>query len=327
MRGVVWVLVALVAALAGTVAVLAGRLVRARRQARTFASVLAEVAAGNGNRRMLARAGDELAPAIFAANEVVTGYERRLTALARQEASSRQALASLSHDVRTPLTTLIGYLDALERRHAAELDAEGSAYLATAASKARDLKRYTDELFDFCRLEAGEFPPEPVEFDLAEEVRRVLASWIVRFEEAGVELVADIAPGPCPAMADPRALGRIVANLIANALEHARARRVTVAVAPEDAPPAPGRVMLRVADDGVGIPSRDRAHVFDRLYTGDPSRHAGSGLGLPIARELARGMGGDVTVESIPGHGAVFSVALPRLERLEGVGASTFQKR
>lgn len=313
MTGATWALVVVCVCLSGAVAVLAARLVRTRRQARAFAAALAEVADGNGNRRMLARPGDELAPAVFAANEVVTRYEQRLTELARREAAGQRVLASLSHDVRTPLTTLIGYLSALERHHGAELGAQGAAYLSTASAKARNLKRYTDELFDFCRLEAGEFPLEPIELDVAEEARRILADWVVRFEEEGVAFAADIPETSCCAVVDPRALERIMANLIGNALEHAQARCVTVAVACTDS--SGETVTLRVSDDGGGISARDAAHVFDRLYTADPSRRSGAGLGLSIARELARAQGGDITVESAPGRGAAFCVTFPRAPR------------
>lgn len=304
-----WALGALCALLAMVVAVLAARLSRAHRQAKALAATLAEVAAGNGNRRLLARPGDVLAPAVFAANEVVVRYEHRLAELARREAAGQRVLTSLSHDVRTPLTSLMGYLDALERRFAGELGTDASAYVATAAAKARDLKRYTDELFEYCRLEAGEFPLAVVELDVAEEVRRILADWIVRFEEAGVELAADIPDGPCCALADARALERIVSNLLGNALEHARARHVTVSLRRAGA----GLITIQVADDGVGIAPHDCAHIFDRLYTVDASRRSGSGLGLSIARELARAGGGDITVASCVGKGTTFRIVLPHL--------------
>ena len=308
MTPLAWALGALCALLAMVVAMLAARLHRTHRQARALAAALAEVAAGNGNRRLLARSGDVLAPAVFAANEVVARYEQRLAEIARHEAAGQRVLTSLSHDVRTPLTSLIGYLDALERRFAGELGTEAGGYVATAAAKARDLKRYTDELFEYCRLEAGEFPLAFVEIDVAEEVRRILAGWVVRFEEAGVELAADIPDGPCRALADAHALERIVSNLLGNALEHARAHCVTVSLRRTDA----GLVTIQVADDGIGIAPRDCAHVFDRLYTADASRRSGSGLGLSIARELARAGGGDITVTSRVGEGTTFSVTVPR---------------
>lgn len=165
-----WVLGVLCALLAMVVAVLAARLHRAHRQAKALAAALAAVAAGNGNRRLLASLGDVLAPAVFAANEVVARYERRLAELERREAAGQRVMASLSHDVRTPLASLMGYLDALERRFAGELSADAGAYVATAAAKAHDLKRYTDELFEYCRLEAGELPLAFAELDVAGEV-------------------------------------------------------------------------------------------------------------------------------------------------------------
>ena len=248
-----------------------------------------------------------LAPAVFAANEVVARYERRLAELERREAAGQRVMASLSHDVRTPLASLMGYLDALERRFAGELSADAGAYVATAAAKAHDLKRYTDELFEYCRLEAGELPLAFAELDVAEEVRRILAGLVARFEEVGVELTADIPDGPCCALADAHALERIVLNLLGNALEHARASRVTVSVRHTGA----GLTTIQVADDGIGIAPHDCARVFDRLYTANSSRRSGSGLGLSIARELARAGGGDITVASRVGEGTTFRIVLP----------------
>lgn len=248
-----------------------------------------------------------LAPAVFAANEVVARYERRLAEFERREATGQRVMASLSHDVRTPLASLMGYLDALERRFAGELSADAGAYVATAAAKAHDLKRYTDELFEYCRLEAGELPLAFAELDVAEEVRRILAGWVARFEEVGVELVADIPDGPCCALADAHSLERIVSNLLGNALEHARARSVTVSVRHTGA----ALTTIQVADDGIGIAPHDCARVFDRLYTADASRRSGSDLGLSIARELARAGGGDITVTSHVGEGTTFRIVLP----------------
>ena len=295
MMPLAWTLAVLCALLSIAVAILAARLHRARRQAKDFAAALAEVTAGNGNRRLLARPGDALAPAIYAANEAVASYERRLAELARREASGQRVMASLSHDVRTPLTSLIGYLDTLERRFAGELSAEGAAYVATAAARARDLKRYTDELFEYCRLEAGEFPLAPEPLDVAEEVRRILAGWVVRFEEAGVELAADIPEGACRAIADPRALERVVSNLLGNALEHAYARRVAVSVRRAGG----GWVSVRVADGEFPrriffhrrgrASSRSRFSSMDRGRATQAAGDAGGALGASGMRCGRRG--------------------------------------
>ena len=108
-------------------------------------------------------------------------------------------------------------------------------------------------------------------------------------------------------MADAHCLERIVSNLLGNALEHARARRVTVSVRHTGA----ALTTIQVADDGIGIAPHDCARVFDRLYTADASRRSGSGLGLSIARELARAGGGDITVTSHVGEGTTFRIVLP----------------
>ena len=247
MTGIVWAALAAGAAALGFAAYTVWR---TRRKLAEMAQAVADIRAGNGNRRILADEHEPAAPLVFAVNEIVLGYEARIAALQKAEEANRQLMTSLSHDVRTPLTTLIGYLDAAHRGVLAGADRDAS--LETARRKAHELKDYIDALFDWFQLHSREaaLRCEPVE--AAELTREILADWVPLFEEQGLAYHIDIPDGPLTARLDPDAYRRILNNLLQNVLAHANAARVSVTLARQGA-----ALALHVADDGAGIPPAD----------------------------------------------------------------------
>lgn len=293
------------AGLLAAVLALAARLRRVKAQLRAMEEILADVRQGNGNRRILVPERDLAAPLAYQMNEIVCGYEEKLSALRRAEEADRQLMTSLSHDVRTPLTTLIGYLGAVHRGLVS--GAQQDEAIAAARRKAYALKDYIDVLFDWFKLNSGEYPLSPIPVDLAELTRQLLADWVPMFEENALAYDIDIPEQPLTVRADPDAYARILNNLVQNVLAHSRASRISICLraAGTDA-------QLCVADNGVGIARADLPHLFDRLYKCDRSRSGqGSGLGLAIVQQLARQMGGAAAAQSKPGHGAEFIVRLP----------------
>ena len=276
-----------------------------RRQIREMAEILEEIRQGNGNRRLLAPPGRLTAPLAYGVNGVVQRYEEERLHARRREAADRQLMTSLSHDVRTPLTTLIGYLDAVHRQTVE--GEEARQYLETARRKAYDLKRTTDALFLWCKLHSGEDALHPARQDLGELTRAILVDWVPLLEEAQIDYDVLIPERPFPALVDEEGYRRILNNLLQNVLAHSRATRITLRLREEG-----GGVAVRLADNGVGIAPQDLGHIFDRLYKCDPARTAsGSGLGLAIARGLAEQMGGHITAQSKPGQGTAFLLVLP----------------
>lgn len=299
---------AAIAAALVCVFVCARTLRRVKRQLREMADALEDVRNGNGGRRILSGTRELTAPLAYAMNEIVQSYESQLSAYRRTEEANRQLMTSLSHDVRTPLTTLIGYLDAAQRGIVSGQEREN--YIETARRKAYDLKAYIDVLFDWFRLGSDEYSLQIAAVDLTELTRGVLIDWAPVLEEARIELDAEIPERPFRAQADPEAYRRIVNNLIQNAVAHSHARRLSVSLSEQD-----GRVRLRLADDGDGIRREDLKHIFDRLYKCDGSRsEKGGGLGLSIARQLAEKMRGSLSAESEPGRGTAFTLLLPSIE-------------
>lgn len=227
--------------------------------------------------------------------------------LSAARGAQRQFLMSVSHDLRTPLTSIRGYAEALAEGATDDVGRAAGVILA----EARRLERLVGDLLELAKLEAGSFSLSCTDLDLHE----VVASTIEGFEPAAAALGLRIelpAPesGPVLCYADPDRLGQVVANVVENALKYAETKvRATAAYAASGAP------TLLVEDDGPGIPAADLARVFERLYQSPSaaSRKLGSGLGLAIVKELVTAMGGQVSAESPlqPGAGGTrITVAL-----------------
>jgi two-component system, OmpR family, sensor kinase len=242
-------------------------------------------------------------------DDELAGLARALDGMGAQLEAARGLergfLLSVSHDLRTPLTSIGGYAEAIadgavegrdEQRRAAEI----------IAAEARRLERLVADLLDLARLDAHEFSLTPRPVDATEVVGEAVDAFRPSAREIGVELVVD-GPDAAPVDADPERLGQIVANLVENALKYARSR-VSVVVSSEN-----GTLELRVDDDGPGIDPGDLPHVFERLYTSRPApgRKVGTGLGLAIVHELSAAMGGTTAAHSLDGQGTRFLVRIP----------------
>jgi signal transduction histidine kinase len=217
----------------------------------------------------------------------------------------RAFLLSVSHDLRTPLTSIRGYADALAHG-AAETPEQRVRAAEIIEAEARRLERLVADLLELARLDTHQFSltPRPV------DARAVVTASVDGFRPAAQHLgvALECAPGPpIPVDADPERLGQIVANLMENALKYAVAS-VSVGVDASN-----GTVRLRVDDDGPGIALADLPKVFDRLYTARPApgRKVGTGLGLAIVSELASTMGGRAEVFAVDGRGTRFVVTIP----------------
>lgn len=280
---------------------------RAKRQIREFTGILTEIRDGNGNRRLLAVPGELTAPLAYEMNEIICTYEEQLSACRKTEEANHQLMTSLSHDVRTPLTTLIGYLDAVHKGIVS--GAEREDYIETARRKAHDLKAYIDVLFDWFRLHSDEFTMQMALVEGAELTRNILIDWIPVLEDKQIEYVIDIPEQPFPVQLDENGYLRILNNLIQNTVIHSQADQIVIHLTNQDR-----NLRLDLSDNGIGIEKEDLKHIFERLYKCDKGRSAdqkGSGLGLSIARQLTEKMNGQIFVSSTPGKGTVFTLLFP----------------
>ena len=223
------------------------------------------------------------------------------------QGAGRSFLLSVSHDLRTPLTSIRGYAAAISDGtiDSADRDAVTRAG-AVIETEARRLERLVRDLLDLARLDAREFSLHPQSIDVADVVRDAAEAFRPAASDHGLAL--DVrSDGPVRANLDPERLAQLVANLVENALKYATAT-VTVGVSSRE-----GWVEVSVADDGPGIDSADVVRVFERLYTArsTPGRPVGTGLGLAIVRELAHAMDGAVRAQQLATGGTRLVVDLP----------------
>ena len=278
---------------------------RVKKQIAEMTDVLVDVKNGNGNRRILSATNELTAPLAYEINEIVVSYESRLSIVRQTEEINRQLMTSLSHDVRTPLTTLIGYLDAAYKGLVTGKDRDD--YIEIARRKAHDLKEYIDVLFDWFKLNSDEFALEIQSVEAAELTRNILIDWIPIFEDKQVDYDIDIPEQPVRVRLDTDSYMRIINNLIQNVIAHSHADKIKISLSKQG-----NNLRLLLADNGVGIEKEDLKHIFERLYKCDKGRsEKGSGLGLSIVHQLVEKMGGNITVESLLGKGTEFMLLFP----------------
>ncbi|MDO4336778.1 MAG: HAMP domain-containing sensor histidine kinase [Eubacteriales bacterium] len=278
---------------------------RVKKQISEMSEALADVKNGNGNRRILSAANELTAPIAYEINDIVVSYENRLSAFRRTDEANRQLMTSLSHDVRTPLTTLIGYLDAAHKGIVTGKDRDD--YIETARRKAHDLKEYIDVLFDWFKLNSDEFSMEINVIEAGELTRNILIDWIPIFEDKQMEYHIDIPEQPFRVKLDMDGYMRILNNLIQNVITHSHGDKIEISLSKQS-----GNMKLFLADNGAGMEKEDLKHIFERLYKCDKGRsEKGSGLGLSIVHQLAEKMNGTITVESAPGKGTAFTLTFP----------------
>ncbi len=300
--------VALVAA-AGVSLLLARRLTRPVRELQSAATGLQ---AGDYSRRVPVESEDEIGALGGAFNEMAAELERSRRA-------ERDFLMSVSHDLRTPLTSIKGYAEAIADGAAHNGDAVRAAdVIGTEAGR---LERLVRDLLDLARLDAREFKLHLEEVDLDAELADLADAFAVRAQEAGIDFRVD--RGLLPAAAtDPDRVAQVVSNLLENSLRYVPGGR-SIRLSWRET--APGWVDLTVADTGNGIAPDDLPHVFQRLYVASRyrgERPVGTGLGLAIVADLTAALGGRVSVRSQKGAGTTFLVQLPlRLGRPQTPGS------
>ncbi len=235
------------------------------------------------------------------------GVFHDVTARKRVEEVRRDFVANVSHELQTPLTTLVGYGEALADSVADPVRVREIAVVIRRQS-AR-MSALVRDLLDLSRLESEGFTPELEVVEIESLVRELSESWAAEAREKGLDFETGVEPG-LSARADRRLLYQALENLVENAIRYVpKGRRVRV-----EGRRVPGGIELSVADDGEGIPREDQARIFERFYRVEKGRAragGGTGLGLAIVKHVAEAHGGRVELESAPGRGATFRIRLP----------------
>lgn len=247
--------------------------------------------------------------AILSGGGLLLRQARRSEAEAAQKTSF---VANVSHEFKTPLTTIRLYAELLEQGRVRDA-AKGGEYLRTIARETQRLARLVNNALDFSRLEQGKKKFSLEALELTGELTRLLDTHEPRLAESGLTLRREFPAEAMPVTTDRDALEQIVLNLIDNAVKYAAdGGEVTVVLTPRAGGGAGAE--LRVQDRGPGVPVEHRERIFEKFHRVDDTLTAeksGAGLGLSIARQLARGLGGDLRYAPREGGGAEFILSLP----------------
>jgi signal transduction histidine kinase/pSer/pThr/pTyr-binding forkhead associated (FHA) protein len=221
-------------------------------------------------------------------------------------------LATMSHELHTPLNAIIGYGEIIGERAEELGEAEMLGDLAKLLEAARSLLRLVDGVLDVSNLEGGRMVLKPRRFELLPLLRELCATAFAEAEKNRNAFEARIAPGLGAILADPDRLKQVLGNLLANATKFTQAGKVQLDVR-RDA----GALVFEVSDTGIGMTPEQCTRVFELFSQADSSytrRHGGTGLGLPLSRRLCEAMGGSLTVESRLGAGSKFVARVPAPE-------------
>lgn len=256
-----------------------------------------------------ARGGSEIALLSQSFERLAQRTQEQWQALRNQDQQRRELFANLSHDLRTPLTSLHGYLETLRMKFEVLEPQERRRYLDIALEQSRKVGRLAQEMFELARLEYGVVKPEMEQFFLADLLQDVFQKFELAVEAKKQRLMADIAPGLPPIRADLAMMERVLVNLIDNAVRAApEGGTITVQLQPF----AQGGIEVTVRDTGPGVSSALQAHLFERpVFTGAAAQDARSGgFGLMIVHRILQLHESTIRLMSQPGAGAVFRFVL-----------------
>ena len=277
---------------------------------RRLSSAVRAFERGEFDRRIAAKGADEIGALGRAFNEMAESIEAGVEKIKAAEQQRSDLIAGISHDLRSPLTSIRGHLETILLKGLKLTEGEGREFLETSLKNLSSFQTLVEELFELAKLESRQVQPKREPFQLAELAQDVVLKLKTRAEKAGVELTAEYPEDLSPISADIGMIERILTNLIENALIHTPdGGAVAIHIVLKE-----GVMQIEVSDTGSGIADVDLPHIFERFYRADKSRgreDSGSGLGLAIAKEIVELHSGTIEAESRHGEGAVFRIKLP----------------
>lgn len=221
-------------------------------------------------------------------------------------------LSNMSHEIRTPLNAVIGLTDLLIKGDEPEMHPR---YIESIKYSADNLLVIVNDILDFSKIESGKIALEHIQFSLHKVLEQVMKTMVFKANEKGLKLQLTVQKDvPDKLLGDPYRLNQVLMNLTSNALKFTRDGGIYIDASVSKLTPEHCRLKITVRDTGIGIPESKLDKVFEsftQAYTDTTRLFGGSGLGLAISRNLARLLGGDITVTSKPGKGSVFTIEIP----------------
>jgi hypothetical protein len=242
--------------------------------------------------------------------QMAARIEDQMAQLQRADATRRELIANVSHDLRTPLATLQGYIETLLLKDDSLGLAERRSYLQTVIKHCERLSKLVSELLELAKLDSLDIRVEPEPFNLSELAHDVILKFKLKAGEKQIALSTEIEKDLPLVHADIGLIERVLENLIENAIQNTpRDGAIRLVLTPQNED-----IMIQVSDTGIGIPADELTHIFDRFYQLDKSRKADqghSGLGLAITKKILELHDRSVNVVSVLGSGTTFSFQLP----------------
>lgn len=286
-----------------------------------ISKVLDQVLDGNLNQRV--RFQNQIKPLgklSIRINLVIERLQKVYEKNRKSEESRKKMISNISHDLRTPLTSMLGYMeiildDSIVNNEILENSTSSykqkEEYLKIVYSKGNYLYNLLEGFFQISKLDSNDVRLEIKEVNISEIIRENIISFFNEIKKLGIEPKISIPEEDVYIIGDEKALNRILNNLINNALKHGlKATIIGISLNYDEK-----NIFIDIYDNGVGIPENEINYVFDRLYTVEKSRKLdlrGSGLGLAIVKKLVQALGGKISVCSIPFEKTVFTVTLPK---------------
>jgi signal transduction histidine kinase len=268
-----------------------------------------EIERGNLAARAAVAGSDEIAGLAETFNHMAARLQETAAKQRELDALRRELVAWAGHDLRTPLASVQAIVEALADGMVDDAETR-QRYLNTARRDIQNLSALIDDLFEMAQLDAGGLKLDLMRSSLTDLISDTLESFSELAARAGVHLEGSVSKDIDPVLMDVQRIGRVLDNLVGNALRHTPAGGTVALTAARSG----GEVRVDVIDSGHGIAPEVLPHVFDRFYRGEQSRSratGGAGLGLAIARGIVEAHGGQIGVESIPGDGSRFYFTLP----------------
>ncbi len=253
---------------------------------------------------------DEFAPICRDFNEMAARLLDSVSERERNEASRRELIAGMSHDLRTPLTSIKAYVEGLQQG-VASTDEARKRYVGTIGNKTAEMERILDKLFLFSKLDIGGFPYHMERMDLVGALSEVVGELGDEYRAKGLDVSFEANPEAIFVYADAMQFRNIVVNVLENSVRYKTRERAAMQIVLVR---EGNRAVISFTDDGPGVPEEALSKLFDVFYRADPSRSnssAGSGLGLAIASKIVERFGGDIAAENVPRGGLSIVVRLP----------------
>ncbi|SON66434.1 Sensor histidine kinase [Latilactobacillus sakei] len=256
------------------------------------------IADGHLEHRINLRVNRDLQRVIDSVNTLVDSTVRSMEEERKIEKSKDELITNVSHDLRTPLTSIIGYLGLIEDNQYQTKD-ELTKYTHTAYVKAQQMKVLVEDLFEYTKVRQTSTPIAKTTFDMEQMLEQLAASFELEAQKKNMQIMAECQPAPLMMEADTEKLGRVFNNLIANALKYGKGGKQIILSAEKVGQEA----IIKVSNDGQQIPSDSLNQLFDRFYRVEASRSqetGGTGLGLAITQSIVALHGGYIYADSTP---------------------------